>query len=143
MRSRRIEVVTFLVVLALVASAVTVAALRSRPGAAGAPPTANPASTLSGRGAALFQAECGPCHSPGRTVAGGGRYLSPGGRQALVDLLLTGEVVGEPGTHPDFAYLDDADLAALAGHLLASWAGHPQPAVEREEFAVRRSGEAD
>ncbi len=148
MRSRQIEVAALLIVLALVALAAGVAALRSRtpadaeiPAAAG---RAEPAGVEPGRGAAVYRAECAACHPRAAEVAGSARYAAPGGREALIDLLLAGAVAGDEGAHPDFAHLGDADLAALAGHLLVEWAAPPGAGspITSEEIAARRRGGA-
>lgn len=149
MRSRQIEAAALAIVFVLVALAALVATVRSRgpaadEAAAGVEPgRAEPAAVEPGRGAAVFEAECAACHPRAREVPASARYSRSGGREALIDLLLGGAVAGDEGAHPDFAHLDDADLAAVASHLLAEWSGDGAPSeagppIESEEVAARR-----
>lgn len=141
MRSQRIAAAVTLVTSLLVAMAIAVAAVRSRAPEAGEgvePPAAG-----ASRGAAAFDSVCASCHPAARSIEGAERYAAPGGREALIDLLLAGKIGGEEGAHPDSSSLGDEDLAALANHLLALWAGERSgsegpPPLLPEEIATHR-----
>ena len=87
---------------------------------------AEPAPTATADGAALYALHCLACHGPdlkglpglGITLAGSG-YVARSEAGALAAFLKVGRMPGQPGSvsgrvMPGFAYLQDAELAALA-----------------------------
>lgn len=103
-------------------------------------------------GKALFAAHCAACHqATGKGVPGvfppldGSEWVNRTPR-VLANILLhgvTGSIVvagnDYNGSMPSFAHLGDAELAALASYIRASW-GNKADALTPELFAQERKG---
>ncbi|HUF17070.1 MAG TPA: cytochrome c [Thermoanaerobaculia bacterium] len=145
MRYTRLGTATWLIALLLAGFAIAVAFVRS--GTSGAPePVREDTGVFEWQdlGARVYAAECASCHPAGRGGAGlpplrvhaVDLFLSEGGREYLIDLLLDGVVRSEVDgaielmeSHPPFDGQTDAQLAAVLNHMLTSWGndGHLPP----------------
>ena len=144
MRYTRVGVASYAIASVLVVTVVTVAWARSRPApgpvaAPAAESTAEPSVSAAAQesDAASYRAECAGCHGEG--VARGRSipalrefavelFTSEGGRDYLIDFMLTGRVrVVQEGritydeTHPSYGELSDERIAGILNHMLTSW----------------------
>jgi mono/diheme cytochrome c family protein len=143
-RYTKIGTASYAIAAGLVVAVVTVAWARSRPAAE--PAAATPAErapavpgTLAAQesDAAAYRADCASCHREGEAR---GRSIPPlrgyvvelftseGGRDYLVDFMLTGRVrIIEEGrvmydeTHPSYGQLSDERIAGILNYMLTSW----------------------
>lgn len=114
--------------------------------------TANPAQA---DGAALYATHCVACHQPDAEGAPGlapplagtmaKRAASPVGRAYFAQVLVSGMVgtitsrgMKFNGNMPSFAALPDDELAAVIGHVLATFNGVTEPPT-REDFVAARA----
>jgi mono/diheme cytochrome c family protein len=155
MRYTRIGLASYSIGAVLVATVVGVAWARSRVTA----PSGSAGEPAADVGAAVYATECRACHGQGEArgrnlpaLRGGvvGLFRSEGGRDYLVDLLLDGRVRRADGaqttyvaSHPAYARLSDAELAAVLNHMLSSWGNEallPRETVRYSaaEVAARR-----
>ena len=174
MRYTRIGTASYAIAAVLVVAVVAVAWARSRPASepVGAPPAEATPPTLATQqtpeapvgvaaqeaGAAAYGAECAGCHregeARGRSIPAlrglaADLFTSEGGRDYLIDFMLTGRVrTLEDGratydeTHPSYAGLSDGSIAGILNHMLTSWGNEAllpdrRPYTE-SEIAARR-----
>jgi mono/diheme cytochrome c family protein len=137
MRYTRLGTATWLIALLLAGVDIAVAFVRSGTGGATEPVRdGSGAFEWQDLGARVYAAECSSCHPAGRGGAGLAPlrvhavdlFLSEGGHEYLIDLLLDGVVRTQvDGTielvesHPPYDGLTDARLAAVLNHMLTSW----------------------
>lgn len=163
MRYTRIGFASYAIAAVLVVAVVGVAWTRSRSVASPVPssssaPTEPSATEPQESGEAAYQAECAGCHGDGErrrnipALRGYAveLYASEGGREYLVDFMLTGRVrILEDGrvvyeeAHPGYPQLSDARIAAILNHMLTSWGNDLLPPAGRRpygapEIAARR-----
>jgi cytochrome c5 len=163
MRYTRLGTATWLIALLLAGVAIAVAFVRSGTSGVAEPVRGGGVFEWHDLGARVYAAECSSCHPAGRGGAGlpplrkhaVDLFVSEGGRDYLVDILLEGVVRTEVDgaielveSHPPFDELSDTHLAAVLNHMLTSWGNDgylpPDPILYSPENveARRGSGEA-
>jgi len=102
-------------------------------------------------GARLYAMNCQTCHgAEGQGVRGmqpplAGTPVPLGDADVLLGWVMYGERPtvlprgAYAGVMPQFAYLTDADLAALLSHVRASFGNHASPVPQAQVAAVRRA----
>jgi mono/diheme cytochrome c family protein len=142
MWNTQIALASWVVTALLLAAALGVAWMRSRPATpppaevTGAPPAPDGVPAPADAGADIYAAECRSCHGAGeprrripplRGLAVE-LFVSEGGREYLIDFLLQGHVRSvENGevtyslSHPPYDHLSDAAGAAVLNYMLTSW----------------------
>jgi mono/diheme cytochrome c family protein len=157
MRYTRIGLASYAIASALVATVTVVAWARSQsmsePQAGEhTRPAAPPVSEVQELDTAAYQAECAGCHGEGEAR---GRsipalrglavelFTSEGGRDYLIDFMLQGRVrsvesglVSYRESHPSYARLPDASVAAILNYVLMSWGNDALLPSERRLYAA-------